>query len=97
MTYRWTTPGKYTFAKNHHQVIFATDADSATAADIYGTANVDTSKFFGRLKFQDGPIQEHGRNGITNEEVIEMLLERLDALNQPPYACRENSVAITNL
>lgn len=47
--------------------------------------------------FQDGPIKEHGVNGTTNEEVIQMLLERLQSLNQPPFNCRENSLAITHL
>ena len=51
-------------------------------------------------RFQDGPIAEHGVNGTTNEEVIEMLLERLTSLNEMEdrkYACRENSLAITHL
>lgn len=49
------------------------------------------------IHFQDGPIQEFGINGATNEEVIQVLLDRLNSLNQPPYNCRENSLAITHL
>lgn len=49
------------------------------------------------LHFQDGPIKEHGINGTTNEEVIELLIERINSLNQPPFNCRENSLAITKL
>ena len=50
-----------------------------------------------RLHFQDGPIAEHGENGTTNEEVIELLIERITSLNQPPFNCRENSLALTKL
>jgi hypothetical protein len=34
------------------------------------------------LSFQDGPIPEQGTNGTTNEEVIQLLMERLDSLNR---------------
>ena len=46
------------------------------------------------LKFQDGVGEV---NGTTNEEIIELLVKRLQSLNQPPYNCRENSLAITHL
>ena len=52
------------------------------------------------LRFQDGPVSEFGVNGTTNEEVIELLVERIRSLNSifdGKYACRENSLAITHL
>ena len=49
------------------------------------------------LQFQHGPIQENGINGVQNEDVIKGLILRLQALNQPPHNCRENSLAITKL
>ncbi len=52
---------------------------------------------FGKLIFQDGPIAEHGVNGTTNEEVLSALIDRLKALNTPPFSGRENAVAITHL
>jgi hypothetical protein len=50
-----------------------------------------------QIQFQEGPLQEAGVNGTTIEAVIEVLLERLRALNHPPLNCRENSLAITAL
>lgn len=35
-------------------------------------------------------------NGTTNEEVLEMLINRMNYLNSK-FPCRENSIAITNL
>lgn len=54
----------------------------------------------GFVSFQDGPVKEHGANGAQNEDIIEMLLDRLHSLNEMEdgkYACRENSLAITKL
>ena len=52
------------------------------------------------LHFQDGPIKEFGVNGTTNEEVIEVLIARIESLNEMEngkFKCRENSLAITKL
>lgn len=52
------------------------------------------------LHFQDGPIRDFGINGTTNEDVIQVLIDRLNSLNDMQnrkYACRENSLAITKL
>lgn len=49
------------------------------------------------VKWQEGPIKEAGENGAQVEDVIEVAVERLRALNVPPHACRENSLAITKL
>lgn len=37
------------------------------------------------------------RDGTTNEEVIDALIDRLTTMNAPPWSCRENSLAITKL
>lgn len=68
---------------------------TAPGEHTYALTNYESDYL--ELHFQDGPIQEFGVNGTTNEEVMEVLLERLNSLNQPPFNCRENSLAITNL
>lgn len=50
----------------------------------------------GYIRFQQG-VQKDGHNGITNEQLIAILVHRLGHLNQAPYNCRENSLAITHL
>lgn len=52
---------------------------------------------FGTLDFQDGSPYEHGTNGVTNEEVIQVVIERLEALNTDPFVSQENSMALTCL
>ncbi|HHB2481357.1 TPA: hypothetical protein ACORDH_002808 [Bacillus cereus] len=49
------------------------------------------------IKFQEGAIQEHGANGAQIEDVIDVLVERLEGFQKGGYPCRENSLAITKL
>lgn len=49
------------------------------------------------IHFQEGPIKEHGVNGIVNEDLIAMVICRLEHFNQSEFRCRENSMAITKL
>jgi hypothetical protein len=49
------------------------------------------------IKFQVGPVQEHGPNGAQVEDVIEILLQRLMGLQTGPFPCAENNQAIYGL
>ncbi|HEY4365877.1 MAG TPA: hypothetical protein VGN07_01475 [Steroidobacteraceae bacterium] len=50
-----------------------------------------------RLSFQIGPIAEAGVNGITHEVLLAVLVDRLQAFQKGPYACRENALALTKI
>ena len=50
-----------------------------------------------RIHFQEGPIKEKGVNGINNEDVIVMVIRRLQGFQDSPFSCRENAMAITKL
>lgn len=45
------------------------------------------------LTFQSGPIKECGVNGITNETLLAVVLDRLRSFQNGPYACEENALA----
>lgn len=47
--------------------------------------------------FQNGPIQEEGVNGISNEALMAIVIDRLRSFQSGPYSCRENAVALTHL
>lgn len=49
------------------------------------------------IKFQEGPIKEEGVNGVANEDLLIMVLDRLEHFNQTDFRCRENSMAITKI
>lgn len=49
------------------------------------------------IKFQEGPIREYGVNGIHNEDLLNIVLERLGGFQKSKFRCRENAVAITKI
>lgn len=51
----------------------------------------------GEVKFQKGAIQEAGVNGVMNEDLIAMVICRLEHFNQTKFSCRENAMAVTKL
>lgn len=46
------------------------------------------------VEFQNGPIQEVGVNGLTNEDLLHMVRLRLEGFQNSPYACDENAKAL---
>jgi hypothetical protein len=50
-----------------------------------------------QIHFQEGPIKECGVNGVCNEDLIAMVITRLEHFQKSEFACRENALAITKL
>lgn len=48
------------------------------------------------ILFQNGPIGEAGLNGITQEVLIAIVIDRLRSFQAGPFSCRENAVALTH-
>lgn len=49
------------------------------------------------VDFQEGPIKEVGVNGVCNEDLIAMVICRLEHFQQGPYSSRDNAMVITKL
>lgn len=49
------------------------------------------------IKFQEGAVDLNGVNGCQIEDVIDVLVERLQGFQQGSFPCRENALAITKL
>jgi hypothetical protein len=47
------------------------------------------------IAFQNGPIKEAGVNGITQEALLAIVIDRLRSFQAGPFACRENAIALT--
>lgn len=50
-----------------------------------------------RINFQLGPIKENGVNGCHNEDLIAIIIDRLQSFQAGDFSCRENALAITKL
>jgi hypothetical protein len=58
---------------------------------------VNDGKVLETLHFQHGPISEEGVNGILNEDLIIVLINRIDSFQKSKLACRENENALSRL
>lgn len=95
---------KMKFNAPHHFVVVPAGSPLVEKHIHYGTgkrAKKSTIEDFERriatIDFQLGPITEHGANGVMNEDLIAMVISRLQHFQNSEFSCRENAMAITKL
>lgn len=49
------------------------------------------------IGFQNGPIQEAGINGISQEALLAIVIDRLKCFQAGPFSTKENACALTHL
>lgn len=49
------------------------------------------------LLFQNGPIPEHGVNGVTHEALLAILIDRMEGFQRGPFASPYNAQALHHL
>lgn len=47
-----------------------------------------------QINFQNGPIKEFGVNGISNEALLAIIIDRLRGFQSGDYACADNQIAL---
>ena len=57
----------------------------------------DQNPPFANVSFQNGPIKEAGVNGCHHEDLINIVIDRLNSFQKGKFRCRENALAITKL
>jgi len=79
--------------------VFVLDEPGAGGANHkYSVSTVkEPSVILGEVNFQNGPIQEAGVNGVMNEDLIAIVIDRMRGFQSGNYACRENAIALTKL
>ncbi len=53
-------------------------------------------KVLGTVSFQNGPIKEFGVNGVTNEDLLAIVVDRLRGFQSGDYACNANQHALAH-
>ena len=48
------------------------------------------------INFQHGPLREAGVNGLTDQALVAIVLDRLRGFQKGEFSCRENAIALTN-
>ena len=81
--------------------IEATDAPGAGGANhVYvistqrGKGQTGSGRFYYTVRFQNGPIQEVGVNGITHEVLLAIVIDRLRSFQAGPFPSSENKMAM---
>jgi hypothetical protein len=62
------------------------------ACHLYRTEYLD--QWTWDTHFQEGPLQEVGVNGVSNEALLAMVRDRLECFQAGTYACEENEKAL---
>lgn len=68
---------------HHHYVI--TPKPDLVEKEPLGNVHID---------FQTGPIKEAGVNGVMDENLVAIVINRLEGFQSGPYACKENADAL---
>lgn len=80
-------------ANHRYEIVGFDTASNKSATDAAGYA-----ASFARLivLFQNGPIKAAGVNGITQEALAAIVIDRLRSFQEGPFRCRENAIALTH-
>ncbi len=68
--------------------------------EVHRAQPVDDSgviESFVKVSFQNGLVKEVGINGCHNEDLITIVIDRLQSFQSGKFECRENALAITKL
>lgn len=52
---------------------------------------------FASVHFQKGPVKEAGVNGCHHEDLLAIVIDRLEHFQKGEYRCRANALAVTKI
>jgi hypothetical protein len=52
------------------------------------------AKTLGSLHFQEGPIKEAGVNGVTMQDLLAIVVNRLESFQKSQFKCNDNATAL---
>jgi hypothetical protein len=79
---------------NDRIAITAMDEPGAGGAHHHYSVDVDGHPDGLEIHFQDGAINEVGVNGVTQEVLLAVVIDRLRSFQAGPFACKENADAL---
>ncbi len=90
---RTLNTGRYT------KVIVLDKPGQGNACYEYRVLPVDqyNPKVFSSVSFQNGPIEENFANGCQQEDLLAIVIDRLESFQAGEFACDENKYALMNI
>ncbi len=77
---------------NHRYEI--TGFDTKTNVSAKDSEGYETGFSRDIILFQNGPIKEFGVNGVTQEALLAIIMDRLKCFQSGPFACSDNAAAL---
>lgn len=77
---------------NHHYRVTGFTTIPPTQANVTGCELPSAD-----VIFQNGPINEHGVNGLTQEVLLAIVADRLRSFQKGPFSCKANACALTHI
>lgn len=84
-------PMTYVLGKNREE-----DSTNPTNHDFEVRRTSDDA-LLGKISFHAGPLEAIGPNGILNENLLVMLIDRVESFQRSKLKCRENENALQHL
>ena len=78
-------------------IVVADEPGHGGASHVYEVHHASTAGIapLTTVSFQNGPIAEHGINGVTQEILLAIVIDRLRSFQAGPFSSRENALALT--
>lgn len=78
--------------------VFAVDVKGVGNANHeYRIRSIDSVSNLAEIRFQKGPIQEHGVNGIQIEDLLAICIDRLEGFQSGEFFCQYNKMALMRI
>ena len=89
-------------SQNFTKVLCLDEPGQGGACHKYRVFGTDTKSNesaipFCKVDFQNGPVKEFDVNGCHQEDLLAIVIDRLQHFQKGEYACRENALALTKL
>lgn len=89
---------KYTCVLEEKDPQFGAPSTFEVVRQLDANTEFDPAKdLLAKIHFQEGPVKENGVNGVANEDLLVMVVRRLQAFQETEFKCRENAMAITKI
>ena len=77
--------------------VYCEDQWKYNAPHHFEVKKADNDETIAQINFQEGPIKEVGVNGIANEDLLLMVVTRLEGFQNSEFKCMENQEAINSI
>jgi hypothetical protein len=82
---------------NKYLEIAADEKSVSGASHVYEISAVNSVPPMATVRFQQGAMGEVGFNGVSDEALMAIVIDRLRGFQSGPFSCRENALALTKM